>query len=63
MIKLSKSNEQVTLKKYERKIKSQFIIYADLESNSVPEDIKSKIQMSLIQTSIKNILLVTMVIN
>ena len=39
------------------------MIYADFESFLVPEDYESKIQMSLILTNIKNMLVVLMVIN
>ena len=35
---MSKKGEYVKFKNYERKIKSPFIIYADLESVLVPED-------------------------
>ena len=35
---MSKKGEYVKFKNYERKIKSPFIIYADLESILVPED-------------------------
>ena len=43
-----------------KKIKEAFMIYADFESTLVPE---SQIQMSLILTSTKNMLLVVVVIN
>ena len=46
-----------------RKIKSPFMIYADFESNLVPENNGSKIQMRFIPTDIKNMMLVVMVIN
>ena len=39
------------------------MIYLDFESIPVPEDNGKQIQMSLILTNIKNILLVVMVIN
>ena len=52
---LPKEGEFVKFKNYERKIKSPFVIYADFESNLVPED--------NILTNIKNILLAVMVIN
>ena len=35
---MSKKDEYVKFKNYERKIKSPFIIYADFESILVPED-------------------------
>lgn len=37
-----KKSEYVELKNYERKIKSPFIIYADVESILVPEDNEKK---------------------
>ena len=46
-----------------RKIKSTFKIYADSESILVTEDDWNKIQNSLVQTNIKNILLVVMAIS
>ena len=52
---LPKESEFVKFKNYERKIKSPFMIYADFESNLVPEDD--------ILTNIKNMLLLVMVIN
>ena len=42
LIKMPKNNEYGRFKNYERKIKSPFIIYADLESNLVPEDNRKK---------------------
>ena len=39
---MPKSSEYVKLKNYERKITSPFIIYADFESISVPEDNRSQ---------------------
>ena len=42
LIKMSKNNEYGRFKNYENKIKSPFIIYADLESNLVPEDNRKK---------------------
>ena len=47
----------------ERKRKSPFIIYTDFESILVPEIMKNKIQINLIQTNIKNILLPFIAIN
>ena len=38
MIKMLEKGEYVRFKKYERKIKSQFMIYVDFESVLVPED-------------------------
>ena len=46
-----------------RKIKSTFKIYADSESILVTEDDWNKIQNSLVQTNIKNILLVVMALS
>ena len=46
-----------------RKIKSTFKIYADSESILVTEDDWNKIQNSLVQTNIKNILLIVMAIS
>ena len=60
---MPKKGKYVKFKNYERKIKSPFIIYAGFESILVPEKIKSKIQESLIQTNIKNILLGDVAIN
>ena len=60
---MPKKGEYVKSKSFDRKIKSPFMIYADFESILVPEDFESKIQMSLILTNIKNMLLVVMVIN
>lgn len=39
---MPKKSEYVELKNYERKIKSPFIIYADVESILVPEDNEKK---------------------
>ena len=39
---MSKNNEYGRFKNYENKIKSAFIIYADLESNLVLEDNRKK---------------------
>ena len=60
---MPKKGKYVKFKNYERKIKSPFIIYAGFESILVPEKIKSKIQESLMQTNIKNILLGDVAIN
>ena len=57
---MPKKGEFVAFKNYEKNIKSPFIIYADLESQKI---MQSKIQKSLIQANIKNILLVVMNIN
>ena len=38
MIKMPKNSKYVKFKNYERKIKLLFMIYADFESISVPED-------------------------
>ena len=56
---MPKKGEFVIFKSYERKIKWPFIIYSDFESILVPED-NGK---SLMQTNIKIILLVVMLIN
>ena len=37
-IKMPEKGEHVKFKNFERKIKSPFMIYADFESNLVPED-------------------------
>ena len=39
---MPKKSEYVELKNFERKIKSPFIIYADVESILVPEDNEKK---------------------
>ena len=62
-IKMPKNGEYLKLKNFERKIKAPFMTYADFENILVPEKMESKIQMSLIQTNIKNILLAVMAIN
>ena len=38
MFKMPKQGEYVKIKNYESKIKLTFMIYADFESNLVPED-------------------------
>ena len=38
MVKMSNKGEYVTLKNYEREIKSTFMIYAEFDSILVPED-------------------------
>ena len=60
---MPKKGEYVKFKNYERKIKSPYIIYADFENILVPEYNGYKIQESLIQTNIKNILLLVVAIN
>ena len=62
-IKMPKNGEYLKFKNFERKIKAPFMTYADFENILVPEKMESKIQMSLIQTNIKNILLAVMAIN
>ena len=62
-IKMPKKGEYIKFKKFGRKMKSLFIIYADFEIILGPKIMESKIQMSLILTNIKNVLLVVMVIN
>ena len=54
---MHKKGEFLKFKNYERKIKSPFIIYANFESILMPEKIEKQ---NLIQTDIKNILLVVM---
>ena len=54
---MHKKGEFLKFKKYERKIKSPFIIYANFESILMPEKIEKQ---NLIQTDIKNILLAVM---
>ena len=60
---MPKKSEYVKFKYFERKIKSPFTIYADIQSILVPEDNGKQIQMSRILTNIKNMMLVDMVIN
>ena len=55
-----KIGEYVKFKNFKRKIKSPFMIYAVFDYLKIMEN---KIQMSLILTNIKNILIVAMVIN
>ena len=62
-IKIPKKGEYVKFKNFERKIKSQFISYADFESTLVSEDNGKQNQIILILPNIKNMLLVVMVIN
>ena len=62
-IKIPKKGEYVKFKNFERKIKSQFISYADFESILVSEDNGKQNQIILILPNIKNMLLVVMVIN
>ena len=54
---MPKKGEFVKFKNYERKIKSLFIISADFETIVMPGNNGKKIQKSLIQANIKNILL------
>ena len=49
---MHEKGEHVKVKNFERKIKSPFMIYADLESILVPEIMETKIQISLILTNI-----------
>ena len=57
---MSKKDEYVKFKNYERKIiKSPFIIYAHFESILVPED--NGEQNSLIQKNIKNVSMISLV--
>ena len=51
----------VIFKSFENKIKPQFMIYADFKSIVVSNNNRSKIQSSLIQTIVKNMLLAVMV--
>ena len=60
---MPKKGEYVRFKNYERKIKSPIMIYAHFEIILTPEDNGIKIQMNLIQTNIRNMLLTVMVIN
>ena len=62
MHKMPKKDEYVRFKICERKIKSSFMIYADFES-ILAKIMGSKIQMSLIQKNVKNMLLAVTVIN
>ena len=56
---MSKKDEHVKFKNYERKIKSPFIIYVHFESILVPED--NGEQNSLIQKNIKNASMISLV--
>ena len=57
---MSKKDEYVKFKNYERKIiKSPFIIYAHFKSILVPED--NGEQNSLIQKNIKNVSMISLV--
>ena len=64
-IKISKKAEYVKCKNFERKMKPPFMIYVDFKSILVPEDNgkKIQIQISLIPTNIKNMLLIVVVVN
>ena len=62
-IKMSKKDEYLKFKNFEKKVKSPFMIYAYFESILVLKIIESKIQMSLMSTNMKKMLLVVMVIN
>ena len=63
IIIMPKKGEYVGIENFQRKIKSPFMIYEDFESILVPEDGGSKIQMSLIRTNIKTMLLAVTAIN
>ena len=66
MTKIPKKAEYVRFNNCERKVNSTFMIYADFESNLVPEDNKkqkSDMRWRFDMKNIKNILLVVMVIN
>ena len=52
--KMQKNVEYARFKNHERKIKSPFMIYADLRVYWFQKIMGSKIQTSLIQTNIKN---------
>ena len=60
---MPKKSEYIKFKNCERKIKSPFIIYVDFKVFQCQKIMESKIQKSLIQTNIKNILLVIMAVN
>ena len=60
---MPEKSEYVKFKHFEKKTKSPFMIYADIQSILVPEDNGNQIQMSRILTNIKNMMLVVMVIN
>ena len=60
---MPKKGKHIKFKNFERKIKSPFLIYVDFESILDLKIRESKIQMSLILTNVKNMLLVAMVIN
>ena len=61
--KMAKKIEYVKFKNYETKIKPPFMIYADFERILKTKIMGSKIQMNLIRTNIKKVLLVVMAIN
>ena len=60
---MAKKVEYVKFKNYERKIKPPFMIYTDFERILKTKIMGSKIQMNLIRTNIKKVLLVVMAIN
>ena len=62
---MPETGEYVKFRNSERKTKSPFIIYADFESISVPEDNRKQNpeESSPILTNIKNILLAVIAVN
>ena len=60
---MPKKGEYIKFKNFERKIKSPFMIYADFESNLVPEDSGKQNPNVSYTKNIKTMLLVVIVIN
>ena len=60
---MTKNDECVRFKNYDRKIKSPFIIHSDFEYILVTEDNGMKVKNSVIRTNIKYISLAVMAIN
>ena len=57
-IKMPEKGECLKFKTFVRRIKPLFMIYANFKSTLLPEIMESDIRMSVIQTNIKNMLLV-----
>ena len=62
-VKMSKKDEYVRFKNYEKKIKSPFMIYVYFQRILVPEDIGKQNSEKSIRRNIKNMLLILMAIN
>ena len=60
---MAKKGEYIKFRNYWRKPKLSFMIYVYFKINLISEDNGEKIQKSLIQTNIKNILIVVMATN